>query len=72
MDQPIAVAPTGLVGKDGEQFVHVRSTDGAGGLPVAVAGRDSGELVIPFFLGRDARASEAELLFELYRDRSSY
>ena len=76
LSDPIIIDSIRLLEKDGEQFVHVRSKDGAEGL--SLTNRRSyfapilKELIIPFFLGKDARTLESELLFGLYRYRSSY
>ena len=74
--EPLIIDSIRLLEKDGERFVHVRSKDGAEGLSVT-NGRDYlapilEECVIPFFLGKDARKLESELLPELYRFRSNY
>ncbi len=76
LDSPLVIDSIRLLEKDGSQFVHVRSKDGAEGLSLT-NGRHYlapilKDLVIPFFLGKDARKLEAELLFELYRYRSNY
>ena len=65
-----------LLEKDEEQFVHVRSKDGAEGLSLTNRRRYFApilkEMIIPFFIGKDARKLESELLFDLYRYRSNY
>jgi L-alanine-DL-glutamate epimerase-like enolase superfamily enzyme len=76
LNDPIVIDSIRLLEKDGERFVHVRSKDGAEGLSLT-NGREYlapilNELIIPFFLGKDARKLESDLLFELYRDRSNY
>jgi L-alanine-DL-glutamate epimerase-like enolase superfamily enzyme len=76
LDHPVVIDSIRLLEKDGERFVHVRSKDGAEGLSLTNE-RDYlapilHELVIPFFLGKDARKLESELLFELYRHQSNY
>ena len=76
LDQPVIIDSIRLLAKDGEQFIHVRSKDGAEGLSLTNR-RDYlapilRELIIPFLLGKDARKLESELLFELYRHRSNY
>lgn len=76
LDEPVIIDSIRLLEKDGERFVHVRSKDGAEGLSIT-NGRDYlapilHDLIIPFFLGKDARKLESELLFELYRYRSNY
>ena len=76
LDRPLLIDSIRLLEKEGEQFVHVRSEDGAEGLSVTNGRRHFAaileELVIPFFQGKDARKLESELLFELYRYRSNY
>ena len=76
LDRPLLIDSIRLLEKEGEQFVHVRSKDGAEGLSVTNGRRHFaailGELVAPFFQGKDARKLESELLFELYRYRSNY
>ena len=73
---PLIIDSIRLLEKDGEQFVHVRSKDGAEGVSLTNGRRYLSsilqELVIPFFIGKDARKLESELLFELYRHRSNY
>ncbi len=76
IDQPVIIDSIRLLEKDRERFIHVRSKDGAEGISLANR-RDYlvpilQELIIPFFLGKDARKLESELLFELYRSRSNY
>ena len=76
LDSPIIVDSIRLLERDGEQFIHARSRDGAEGL--SVTNRRPyltpilKELVVPFFIGKDARKLESELLFGLYRHRSNY
>ena len=75
-DDPLVIESIRLLEKGDEQFVHVRSKDGAEGLALTnrrpyLAGILK-ELVIPYFLGKDARDLESELLFGLYRHRSNY
>ena len=76
LDAPLIIDSIRLLEKDGDQFVHVRSKDGAEGVSLTNGRRYLStilqELVIPFFLGKDARKLESELLFELYRHRSNY
>ena len=76
LDTPLIIDSIRLLERDGEQFVHVRSKDGAEGVSLTNGRRYLRpilqELVIPFFLGKDARALESDLLFELYRHRSNY
>ena len=76
LDTPLIIDSIRLLENDGEQFVHVRTKDGAEGVSLTNGRRYLGpilrDLVIPFFLGKDARKLESELLFELYRYRSNY
>ena len=76
LDAPLIIDSIRLLEKDGDQFVHVRSKDGAEGVSLTNGRRYLGpilqDLVIPFFVGKDARKLESELLFELYRHRSNY
>jgi len=66
-----------LLRKDGEHFVHVRSRDGAEGASVVNPPRADyldkilKQLVMPFFVGKDARDLE-DLLWELYRWKDNY
>ena len=65
-----------LLEKDGEQFVHVRSKDGAEGVSLT-NNRDYfypvlAERMAPFFVGKDARKIESDLLWDLYREGSNY
>ncbi len=74
--EPVIIDSLQLLEKDGEQIVHVRSKDGAEGVSLT-NGRDYlaplfKELFVPFFVGKDARKLESELLWDLYRDRSNY
>ena len=76
LNDPIVIDSVRLLENGRDQFVHVRSKDGAEGISLA-NGRPYlasilSELVIPFFVGKDARDLESSLLFELYRHRSNY
>ena len=76
LDEPLVIDSIELLEKDRDQFVRVRTRDGAVGISLT-NGRPYlasilRDLVIPFFVGKDARALESELLFELYRHRSNY
>lgn len=76
LDEPLIIDSIELLEKGRDQFVRVRTRDGADGISLTngrpyLAGVLQ-ELVIPFLLGKDARALESELLFELYRHRSNY
>ncbi len=74
--EPVIIDSLQLLEKDGEQMVHVRSKDGAEGVSLT-NGRDYlkplfRELFVPFFVGKDARKLESELLRDFYRHRSNY
>ncbi len=76
LDEPVIIDSIQLLEKDRDQFVHVRTKDGAEGVSLT-NGRPYlasilEQLVIPFFVGKDARELESSLLFELYRHRSNY
>ncbi len=76
LDEPVIIDSLRLLEKDGEQFVHVRSTDGAEGVSLT-NGRDYfytvfQERMVPFFVGKDARKLESDLLWDLYREGSNY
>ncbi len=66
-----------LLTKGDEVVLHVRSKDGAEGVSLPQPGRPKqfypilADLVIPFFIGKDARDLE-NLLWELYRWQSNY
>ena len=74
---PVVIDSIRLLKKNNEYLVHVRSKDGAEGVSLTDPGRAAylsdilKELVIPFFLRKDARDLE-NLLWELYRWRSNY
>ena len=76
LDTPLIIDSIRLLENDRDQFIHVRTKDGAEGLSLTNGRRYLApilrDLVIPFFLGKDARKLESELLFELYRHRSNY
>ena len=76
LDTPLIIDSIRLLENGGEQFIHVRTKDGAEGVSLTNGRRYLGpilrDLVIPFLLGKDARKLESELLFELYRYRSNY
>ena len=77
LSSPVIIDSIRLLKKDREYFVHVRSKDGAEGISVTNPPRADylypilNQLVIPFFLGKDARDLE-NLLWELYRWRDNY
>jgi len=73
---PVMIESIQLLRKGREYFVHVRSMDGAEG--ISVTNSRAGylhpilnQLVIPYFIGKDARDLEAHL-FGVYRSRSNY
>jgi len=77
LDEPVIIESLRLLEKDGEYFVHVLSTDCAEGLCCTIWRAEylwpiCEQLVFPFFLGKDARKLESELLFGLYRHSSNY
>jgi len=76
LDAPLVVESIELLRKGREYFVHVRSKDGAEG--VAVTNSRAAylypilkRLVIPYFIGKDARDLESHL-FGVYRHQSNY
>ncbi len=76
LDSPVVIASIKLLKKDREYYVQVRSKDGAEGLAFT-NGRAPylhlilNQLVIPYFIGKDARDLEAHL-FGVYRHESNY
>ncbi len=74
---PVIIESIKLLKKDEEYMVHVRSRDGAEGVSLANPPRAEyldkilKQLVIPFFLNKDARDLE-NLLWEFYRWRDNY
>jgi L-alanine-DL-glutamate epimerase-like enolase superfamily enzyme len=74
---PVIIDSLRFLKKDDEYFVHVRSRDGAEGVSVANPPRGDyldkilKQLVMPFFVGKDARELEG-LLWELYRWKDNY
>lgn len=77
LTSPVIIESIRLLKKDKEYFVHVRSKDGAEGVSLTNPPRADylhpilNQLVIPFFIGKDARDLE-NLLWELYRWRDNY
>ncbi|MFC1636945.1 mandelate racemase/muconate lactonizing enzyme family protein [Planctomycetota bacterium] len=76
LDSPLVVESIELLQKGREYFVHVRSEDGAEG--VALTNSRAAylypilkRLVIPYFIGKDARDLESHL-FGVYRYQSNY
>ncbi|HEU0091602.1 MAG TPA: mandelate racemase/muconate lactonizing enzyme family protein [Vicinamibacteria bacterium] len=74
---PVIVDSLRFLKKGDEYFVHVRSKDGAEGVSVVNPPRGEyldkilKQLVLPFFVGKDARDLES-LLWELYRWKDNY
>src|SRR5688500_13262147 len=74
---PVIIDSIRLLKKGGEHFVHVRSKDGAEGVSLPNPPRADyldrilKTLVIPAFIGKDARDLE-DLLWQLYRTRDNY
>src|SRR5687767_6275010 len=76
LTDPIIIESIELLHKNGEHFLRVRSKDGAEGISVDNGRADVlhpilNRLVIPYFIGKDARDLE-ELLFGVYRERDNY
>jgi L-alanine-DL-glutamate epimerase-like enolase superfamily enzyme len=76
LEESIPIEEILLLKKGGEHFVRVRSTSGAEGVAVTNSRAEYlypilNRLVIPFFLGKDARRLE-EHLFGVYRHASNY
>ena len=75
LKSPVIIQSIRLLRQDREYMLHVRSKDGAEGVSFG-NGRPYlapvlKELIIPFFLGKDARDLE-NLLWELYRFNDNY
>ncbi len=76
VNSPLLVESIELLQKGREYFVRVRSRDGAEGISVTNSRAEYlypilNKLVIPYFIGKDARDLESHL-FEVYRYRSNY
>ena len=77
LTSPVVIDSIRLLKKGREYFVHVRSKDGAEGVSLTNPPRAAylhlilNQLVIPFFLGKDARDLE-NLLWDLYRWQDNY
>lgn len=74
--EPVVIESIELLRVGGEHFLRVRAKDGAEGVAVDNGRADVlhpilNRLVIPYFIGKDARDLE-ELLFGVYRDRDNY
>ncbi|MHC4327007.1 MAG: mandelate racemase/muconate lactonizing enzyme family protein, partial [Planctomycetota bacterium] len=76
LDSPLVIQSIELLRKGRDSFVRVRSKDGAEGVALT-NGREQylypilNKLVIPYFIGKDARDIE-EHLWGVYRHRSNY
>jgi L-alanine-DL-glutamate epimerase-like enolase superfamily enzyme len=74
---PVIIESIKLLKKEKEYFVHVRSKDGAEGISLPNPPRPEyldkilKNLIIPVFIGKDARNLE-DLLWEVYRYDSNY
>jgi L-alanine-DL-glutamate epimerase-like enolase superfamily enzyme len=74
---PVVIDSIRLLKKDADYLVHVRSKDGAEGISLTNPPRAEyldkilKQLVIPFFIGKDARDLD-NLLWELYRWQDNY
>jgi L-alanine-DL-glutamate epimerase-like enolase superfamily enzyme len=77
LKSPVIIDSLRLLKGHGEYFVHVRSRDGAEGVSLANPPRGEylgdilKQLVMPFFVGKDARDLD-DLLWELYRFKDNY
>jgi L-alanine-DL-glutamate epimerase-like enolase superfamily enzyme len=77
LKSPVIIESIKLLKKDRDYFVRVRSKDGAEGISLTNPPREEyldkilNQLVIPFFIGKDARDLE-NLLWELYRWKDNY
>jgi L-alanine-DL-glutamate epimerase-like enolase superfamily enzyme len=77
LTSPVIIDSIRLLKKDKDYFVHIRSKDGAEGVSLANPPRPEylapilNKLVIPFFIGKDARDLD-NLLWELYRWHDNY
>jgi L-alanine-DL-glutamate epimerase-like enolase superfamily enzyme len=76
LKDPVIIDSIALLRKDRDHFVRVRSKDGAEGISVddgrmAVLHPILNQLVIPYFIGKDARDLE-DHLFGVYRYQSNY
>ncbi len=77
LKSPVIIESIKLLKKGNDHFVHVRSKDVADGVSLTNPPREQyldkilKQLVIPFFIGKDARNLE-DLLWELYRSSDNY
>jgi L-alanine-DL-glutamate epimerase-like enolase superfamily enzyme len=77
LTSPVIVESIELLRAGREHLVRVRSTDGAEGIALTNERAEYlypilNGLVIPYFIGKDARLLESQHLFEVYRFRSNY
>ena len=74
---PVIIESIKLLKRGDDYLVHVRSKDGAEGVALTNPPREQyldkvlKQLVVPFFVGKDARHLEP-LLWDLYRSRDNY
>ncbi len=76
LSSPVVIQSIELLQKDREYFIRVRSKDGAEGIALTNERAPYlypilNKLVIPYFIGKDARDLETHL-FEVYRYQSNY
>jgi len=76
VDSTLVIESIKLLRKDREYILRVRSKDGAEGVAITNSRPDYltpilNKLVIPYFIGKDARDLESHL-FEVYRYQSNY
>jgi L-alanine-DL-glutamate epimerase-like enolase superfamily enzyme len=77
LSSPVIIDSVRLLKKDNEHFVHVRSKEGAEGISLVNPPRANyldkilKQLVIPHFIGKDARELE-KILWDLYRGGDNY
>src|SRR5262245_44825834 len=77
LKSPVIIESIKLLKRGEEYFIHVRSKDGAEGVSITNPPHEQyldkvlKQLVIPFFIGKDARDLES-LLWELYRWKDNY
>lgn len=76
LNSPVVIQSIELLRKDRDYFVRVRSRDGAEGIALINERAPYlqpilNKLVIPYFIGKDARDLETHL-FEVYRYQSNY
>ncbi len=76
LDSPLVIESIELLKKGRDYILRVRSKDGAEGVAITNSRPDYlqpilNKLVIPYFIGKDARDLESHL-FDVYRYRSNY